>query len=89
MTISNSTITSNVAIGGNGGNGGMGGAGEGAIGAAGANGQSGIGGAGGAGGNGGAGLGGGIFNAAGAKLTISGSADRGEYGTRRTRGCRG
>ena len=73
MTVSNSTITSNVAVGGNGGIGGMGGAGEGAIGAAGANGQSGTGGAGGAGGNGGVGLGGGIFNAAGAKLTISGS----------------
>ncbi len=73
MTISNSTISSNVAIGGNGGNGGQGGAGEGAIGASGANGQSGTGGAGGGGGDGGAGLGGGIFNAAGAKLTISGS----------------
>ena len=43
MTISKSTITSNVAIGGSGGNGGMGGAGEGAIGAAGANGQKGTG----------------------------------------------
>ena len=43
MTLSNSTISSNVVIGGNGGSGGFGGAGEGAIGAAGVNGQSGTG----------------------------------------------
>ena len=52
LTVSNSIITSNVAIGGNGGNGGTGGFGGGANGAAARFGQGGIGGNGGAGGGG-------------------------------------
>jgi hypothetical protein len=73
LSISNSIISSNEASGGAGGNGGGGGFGGGVIGAAGSNGQGGNGGAGGSGGSGGAGLGGGIFNAAGAKLSVTGT----------------
>ena len=73
LSISNSTISSNLAVGGAGGNGGGGGFGGGAIGAAGTNGQGGIGGNGGAAGAGGAGMGGGIFNSPGANLSIVGT----------------
>ena len=72
LTISDSTIARNQAIGGNGGKGGNGGLGQGfdvAIG----NGQNGDGGRGGLGGAGAAGRGGGIYNAAGANLTLSGT----------------
>ena len=67
LTLSSCFISTNQAIGGNGGNGGNGGFG-GNINAAG---TSGGGGAGGAGGTGDAGEGGGVFNAAGATLTVS------------------
>ncbi len=73
LSLLNSTVTANRAFGGNGGNGGMGGFGGGVIGAAGSDGQNGVGGNGGVGGAAGAGLGGGIFNAPGAKLSINGS----------------
>ena len=73
LSLLNSTVTSNLALGGNGGSGGMGGFGGGVIGAAGANGQGGVGGNGGAGGGGGAGLGGGVFNSPGAQLSINGT----------------
>ena len=68
LTLSTCFISTNQAIGGNGGNGGNGGFG-GNINAAG---TSGVGGAGGNGGAGAAGEGGGVFNAAGATLTVSG-----------------
>ena len=68
LSISKSTIASNLAVGGDGGAGGDGGVGIGADGAAGAHGQNAQGGAGGAGGAGGQGIGGGIYNAAGASL---------------------
>ena len=73
MSISNSTISANLALGGSGGDGGMGGFGGGAIGAAGMQGQGGIGGNGGSGGAGGSGLGGGIFNSAVPSSSISGT----------------
>ena len=73
LSIVKSTISSNAARGGNGGNGGSGGFGGGAIGTDGGNGQTGTGGNGGSGGEGGNGLGGGIFNAPGATLTMTGT----------------
>ncbi len=66
-------ISSNQAIGGAGGDGGAGGVGVGSGGISGTNGRSGVGGAGGAGGNGGGASGAGVFNAAGASLTLENS----------------
>jgi hypothetical protein len=68
LEILSSSIQANDAVGGHGGLGGFGGNGHGASGT----GQNGVGGAGGQGGAGGAGQGGGVFNAAGAELTIVG-----------------
>jgi hypothetical protein len=70
IAISNSTISSNQAIGGDGGQGGAGVAGQGS-GAAGASSLDGTGGAGGNAGVGGSGSGAGIYNAVGATLTLS------------------
>lgn len=74
LTLANSSVLSNQALGGAGGNGGNGGFAAGANGASGFNGQLGTGGNGGAGGFGGDALGGGIFNKAGAHMTIKASA---------------
>ncbi len=70
LTIKNSFLSTNEALGGNGGNGGTGAFGGGAGGTNGANGAPGTGGAGGAGGNGAEALGGGIYNETGARLTL-------------------
>ncbi len=72
LSIANSTITGNLALGGNGGQGGEGGSAQGAS-LPGANGQDATGGQGGQGGAGAAARGGGIYNAAGATLTLSGT----------------
>jgi hypothetical protein len=72
LVISNSVIASNQAIGGDGGKGGNGGLGQGFDEALG-DGQNGSGGRGGLGGAGGAGRGAGIYDAAGAQLTLSGT----------------
>jgi hypothetical protein len=72
LAIVNSAIFENQAIGGDGGQGSEGGTGQGAS-QAGANGQNAVGGPGGAGGAGGAALGGGIYNATGASLVLSGT----------------
>jgi hypothetical protein len=73
LSIDNSTITGNQAFGGNGGQGGDGGSAQGAS-LPGSDGEDVFGGLGGRGGAGGAARGGGIFNAAGAILTLSGTA---------------
>ena len=70
LTISKSTIAANQALGGNGGQGGEGGAGQGSR-IAGVGSRDGTGGTGGSGGDGGFAAGGGIYNAAGAALTLS------------------
>jgi hypothetical protein len=74
LSLINCTIANNEAIGGSGGNGGSGGAALGFSGVAGVVGQSATGGNGANGSDGGSGSGGGIFNAAGARLTISGTS---------------
>ncbi len=71
LTLSNSSLLFNQAIGGAGGNGGSGGFAAGSIGVKGGNGGTGTGGAGGAGGQGGDAIGGGIVNAGGATLTLT------------------
>ena len=71
LSLSNSTLLANQALGGDGGSGGNGGTGVGAAAAPGTNGHNGLGGVGGTGGAGGAARGGGLFNAAGAKVSIS------------------
>jgi hypothetical protein len=70
LTVVNGFIANNTVQGGNGGRGGNGAVGAGAAGNPGSSGQAGIGGAGGAGGSGADAFGGGIFNAAGARLTL-------------------
>jgi hypothetical protein len=72
LSIVNSTISSNLAKGGDGGRGGEGGSGQGSCAHVGA-GQDAEGGPGGIGGAGAAAFGGGIYNAAGASLTLSGT----------------
>ena len=74
ITVLNSLISGNYADGGSGGSGGTGGSAQGSDGSNGMNGGSGVGGAGGAGGAGGSAHGGGVFNAAGAILTIIGTS---------------
>jgi len=74
ITVVNSLISNNSADGGNGGSGGSGGSAQGFDGSSGMNGGSGVGGTGGAGGAGGLEQGGGVFNAAGAILTIIGTS---------------
>ncbi len=71
LKITSSVISSNQAIGGSGGSGGVGGNSDSAAPVNGTNGRSKVGGAGGAGGAGGSGFGGGVFNAAGAQLTLT------------------
>ncbi len=72
LTLTNCFFNTNEAIGGNGGNGGNGGFGGTAGGVSGRNGNSGVGGAGGRGGAGAVAEGGGVFNASGASLILSG-----------------
>jgi hypothetical protein len=75
LTLIDCTVASNRAVGGAGGAGGQGGTGDGGNGVGpGVDGQNGTGGAGGVGGQGSVGEGGGLFNAPGASLTITGTS---------------
>ena len=74
LVLKKTFISSNQAIGGAGGAGGTGGLGIGSAGASGTNGRSGVGGDGGPGRSGGDAFGGGVFNAAGASLALTGAS---------------